>query len=268
MRVAIIGGGFCGLHCAKKLESKHTVTLFDTKDYFEYTPSIHKLLTNADYAQKIQRPWAELLKKTTVITEPVQSLTNSRATSQNHNVVFDYAIVCTGISYPIFLKDTTDVYTVTNGHQIQQLAPVLAQAKKVLVIGGGLIGVEVAAEIAESTQAKLTIVHPRDKLMERNPSKAGNYAKDFLEKHHARIIFGEKVVDREKNTFITDKGTKIESDLTFWCAGIKADVPFFSGDKDKKGYIVVNEFLQSSLPNVFVGGDIAGVQEEKTAQNA
>ncbi|MAF35195.1 hypothetical protein CMO91_05095 [Candidatus Woesearchaeota archaeon] len=268
MRIAIIGGGFCGYHCAKALESKNTVTLFDTKPYFEYTPSVHKLLTNAGYAEKIQKPWDKVLKNTTLIQESVQSLTNSRATSQNHNVVFDYAIVCTGVSYPIFLKDTTDVYTVTKGEQVKNLAPVLAQAKNVLVIGGGLIGVEVAAEIAESAQAKLTIVHPGDRLIERNPAKASNYAKDWLEKHHATILFGEKVVDREKSAFITDKGKRIDADLVFWCAGIKAEAPFFVGEKDEKGYIVVNEFLQSSLPNVFVGGDIAGVQEEKTAQNA
>ena len=41
--VVIIGGGFAGSVCAKKLEQDFKVTLVDTEDYFEFTPSILRL---------------------------------------------------------------------------------------------------------------------------------------------------------------------------------------------------------------------------------
>ncbi len=53
-RVVIVGGGFAGAYVARNLEKKFDVVLIDTKDYFEFTPSILRTIINPDHAKKIQ----------------------------------------------------------------------------------------------------------------------------------------------------------------------------------------------------------------------
>ncbi|MBI4144359.1 FAD-dependent oxidoreductase [Candidatus Woesearchaeota archaeon] len=269
MRVAIIGGGFCGFECAKLLKKECFVTLFDSKEYFEYTPSIHKVLTSPGYLSSINRQFRDSLKGVQVLPEKVVSLSNAVVVSKKHKIPFDYAVICSGVGYPIFLKNAQDVYTVKSGKECLECSSLLSQAGSVLVVGGGLIGVEVAAELAQKSNAKITLVHPFNRLIERNPENASAYAKKWLLGHNVEIVFEERVVDRTNDVFITDKGRKIRADLVFWCAGIKPEPSFYKGTKDEKGYVSVNEFLQtSSYPNMFCGGDACSVREEKTAQNA
>jgi NADH dehydrogenase FAD-containing subunit len=166
------------------------------------------------------------------------------------------------------------VFTLKNGVEAAKIGEKVVASPKVLIIGGGLVGVEIAGELLTKTSGKdLTIVHPYERLLERNPHKASNYARKFLEKHGAKIIFGEKVVKHEGNKFITDKGNEIEADVGLWCAGIKCNPWFMKGFPEavfsERKALNVNEFLQLvGFENIFVGGDINSVKEEKTAQNA
>ena len=54
----------------------------------------------------------------------------------------------------------------------------------VLIIGGGLVGVELAGEILwkYGAEKEITIVHAREKLMERNPEKAIRFAENYLKR--------------------------------------------------------------------------------------
>jgi len=150
----------------------------------------------------------------------------------------------------------------------------IKKTKRILIVGGGVIGAEVAGELATKTSdKKIILVHPHNRLLERNPDIASNFAQRFLEKHGVQIIFGEKVNDHKKGIFITDKKRKIEADIAIWCAGIKFN-PWFMKSFPESFYterkaLKVNTFLQlDGYSNIFVGGDINSVQEEKTAHNA
>jgi len=274
MKIVILGGGFCGALAAKLLDKKAEVTLIDKKDYFEYTPSIHKVIFNAGYHKKITVPFAHFLKNARIVTDKLVEVTPDSVNTEKEKINFDYLIISSGIDYPIFLENKENVCTLKSGLEAAQMGAKILAQEHLLIIGGGLIGTEIAGELVTKTKGKrLIIVHPHDRLLERNPVKASNYAKKFLEKHGAQIIFGEKVVDHKGNTFITDKGRKIDSEAGIWCAGIRCN-PWFMKDfpdsifTDRKS-LKVNEFLQlENYPNIFVGGDINSIQEEKTAQNA
>ena len=73
--------------------------------------------------------------------------------------------------------------------------------------------------------------------------------------------------------FTTDAKRVITADVGFWCAGIKADPVFMEGFSPsvftERRYLVVNEHLQlRGYPNIFVGGDVTGLEEEKNAAHA
>jgi NADH dehydrogenase FAD-containing subunit len=77
MKVIIIGEGFCGAYIAKKLDNKKNldVTLIDKKDYFEYSPSLWKLLSNPFYHKRIIVPFTLFLKHTHIINDPLIQVT-------------------------------------------------------------------------------------------------------------------------------------------------------------------------------------------------
>lgn len=276
MKVVILGGGFCGALAAKRFDRRKDVelVLVTKRDFFEYTPSVHKLLTEPGYAKRIRVPYRNFLKRATIVTDTLLQVMPDYVETESGRIPFDYLIVSTGIDYPVRLENKKGVFPVSSGEWALKAAKPLSEAKHVLVVGGGLIGAEVAGEIAtKCPEKRLTVIHPPDRLLERNPPKASAFAKRFLEKRRADIRFGEKVVEQKDDRFITDKGRELHADIAFWCAGIRINPWFMKGFPDsvftERKALRVNDYLQlDGFPNIFVGGDINSVPEEKTAHNA
>jgi len=276
MRIIILGGGFCGAFIAKQLDKEKNleVLLIDKKGYFEYSPSLWKLLLNPINHEKYIVPFSKFLKNNHIITDPVLKVTPKFVETEKEKLTFDYLVVSTGIEYPISLNNIKNVFTVKSGLEVLQNSKKVTNAVTILIIGGGLIGTEVAAELAtKSSEKQIIIVHSHERLLERNTKSVSCYAKKFLEEHGVKIIFGEKVVDHQNGVFITNSKRTINADVGIWCAGIKSN-PWFMKEFSpsiftEKNALKVNKFLQlEGYPTLFVGGDITNIIEEKTAVNA
>jgi NADH dehydrogenase FAD-containing subunit len=275
VKVVILGGGFCGTRIAKKLEKEGGIStvLIDRKPYFEYSPLVYKIPTNISYLRIVRLPFEQILQKTETIIDEIKEVTPHTVKTDKHEIHFDILVIATGIDYPIRLQNTTSVYSVKSSVDTIRIASGLKAAKNILVIGGGFIGVEIAAELASRTKNKqITLVHANTRLLERLPLKASKYAKKYLRNHDVKIILNEKIVQHQKKQFTTDKGRVITADLGIWSAGNKWNPSFLQEFSPKvyspRGALKTNQFLQlKGYPNIFVGGDITAIPEEKTAQN-
>ncbi len=276
MKLVILGGGFCGLEVLKSLKKYKNIeiTLIDKKTYFEYKPSFHKVAVNLKYKNKILIPYNPFLNNAEIIDEKISEIRPKYVRTEKKKINFDYLVISTGIDYPIFLKNKKNVYTLDSIKNAQRIGQKLKLSKNILIVGGGLIGTEIGSEIVKKYPNKrITIVHPPNRLIERNPKKASKYAHKFFAKYKTKIIYGQKVVDNKNGVFITDKNKKIKSDFAIWCAGIKSNPNFMKNFNPsiftEKNALEVNKYLQLvGYPNIFVGGDINSVIEEKTAQNS
>jgi NADH dehydrogenase FAD-containing subunit len=276
MKLVILGGGFCGAMIAKKLDKRQDVDviLIDKKSYYEYAPSINKLVSDHEYLEKITIPFEKIVKQGRLVVDQLTNLTDQSVETRNEKITYDYLIVSTGIDYPIFLDNKENVFTLKSSINAVQINRKIVNAKHVLIIGGGLIGTEIAGELVTKMKGKqVTIVHSKERLIERNPTKASFYAQEFLERKGAKMIFNEKIIRREGQVFISDKGSKIGADLAIWCAGIRWSPDYLSAFDPQiftnKGALKVNNHLQlHGFENIFVGGDVCNISEEKTAQNA
>lgn len=276
-KILIIGGGFAGSKIAKKLEKykNFETILVDTKDYFEFTPSIIKLISNPSYYKKIQIFHKDYLKKTKIITGEVIELMRNKAIIHNGNkliVDFDYCVICSGAKHNYKFK-SKKIFFKHNLENALNLNELIINSKKITIIGGGLVGVEIAGEIADYFKDKeITLIHSKNELIERMNKKSRDYARKKLEIKGVKILFNETVKTVKENYILTDKN-KIKSDLTILCTGISPQIKFFEKNfKNKfneKNYIKVNEFLQVEGENyIFSAGDVNNIDEEKTAQNA
>lgn len=265
----IIGGGFVGSLVAKKLENRFKVTLIDNKDCFEFTPGVPRTLVQPEHKKSIQVKHKNYLKKATIINDETISIGECFVNTKTKKLFFDYLVIASGSSYSSLLSN---VVVSTKADVLSSVHDDLKKSKKILIIGGGFVGVEVAGEICERFPNKrLTLVHAQNRLLERCTGKAQEYAKNQLTKKGVEIIFNELITRNSGNIFHTNKGRKIKADIAFSCAGIIPNSGFIRDESLKvgRGFIRVNDYLQMiGKNNVFVGGDVSSVKEEKLAQVA
>src|SRR3989344_6430154 len=271
-RVVVIGGGFAGTTVAKKLQNKCKVTLFDTEDFFEYTPGILRVLVEPKHYEKIHVKHKDALARTNVVIGHVLEIKDKFISLTNGKKLnYDYLIIASGSNYNSPIKEE-DTFFATRVKHLLEAHKKIQNYKNIVIVGGGLVGVELIAELATHyKEKKITLIHSGPRLMERNNTKTRAYAKRFLEGRGVKIIFNETINSKSRKKLIGKSGKEYDYDVAFFTVGIKPNVSFMKGDFSsyiEKG-IVVNEYLQLSNRNkIFVAGDVSNIAEEKTAQNA
>ncbi len=271
-KVVILGGGFAGAYIAKHLEGKFETTLIDTKDYFEYTPSVLRTLVEPKHVKKIQALHTHYLHKAHVVRDHIKEIDEKKVVGA-HIYPYDYLVICTGSRYNSPIKES-DIVITSRAAELRSYSQKLIKAKEVLIIGGGLVGVELAAEIAQTfPQKEITLIQSKERLIERNHPKASLYVQKFLEKRKVKIIFNERIEKSKDNKYITKSGKEFSAGIAFLCTGIIPNYEhlekFFSKSLDAKKQLCVNKHLQvKNHPTIFAAGDITDVFEEKVAQVA
>jgi apoptosis-inducing factor 2 len=270
-KVVLIGGGFAGACIAKNLEKELEVTLIDSKNYFEFTPSILRTIVEPQHAKKIQVLHRHYLHKSNVVEGTVENITDTEVITETQSFPFDYLAICSGSKYSPPIKEQNLVIA-SRGLELMKYAEKLRKSRTVLIIGGGLVGTELAAEIVTHfPNKKITIVHSKSELIERSPKKARDYAKNFLTSRGVDIILNERVV-RNNNNYKTHAGETLTADITFSCTGIMPNYKHLgvcSTELTTTNHLCVQDTLQVvGRTNIFAVGDITAIAEEKTAQNA
>ncbi|MFC4770346.1 nitrite reductase large subunit NirB, partial [Effusibacillus consociatus] len=134
--------------------------------------------------------------------------------------------------------------------------------KKAIVIGGGLLGLEAARGLL-NLNMEASVVHIFDNLMERQLDPvASKLLQRELEGQGMRFLMekqSEEILGDGRVTGLRFKdGTVEEADLIVMAVGIKPNVALAkeNGIEVNRG-IVVNDYLQTSVPNVYAVGECA-----------
>lgn len=268
--VLIIGGGFAGSSIAKKLQNDFRVTLVDKKDYFEYKPGILRIAADPTYEKKLIVKHSSYLKRAKIVVGKVTKLTKTYAIVKGKKIHFDYAVIASGATYIPFLSGN-NVVIASDIESIKSKIEDVKKAQRVLVVGGGSVGVELAGELC--LDKHVTLVHAGTRLLERNALGSSKTAQKYLEKRNVKIMFDEKVAHYREGSFVTRKGTQIEGDMAFLCTGIMTNADYlednFNSSLNEHKAVMVDEFLRvKNTKNIFATGDVTDIREEKTAQAA
>eukprot|EP01060_Flectonema_neradi_P016223 TRINITY_DN22814_c0_g1_i1.p1 TRINITY_DN22814_c0_g1~~TRINITY_DN22814_c0_g1_i1.p1 ORF type:complete len:595 (+),score=100.80 TRINITY_DN22814_c0_g1_i1:42-1826(+) len=289
-RVVVLGGGYCGVHVATELQDKFHVSLIDSKDYFENTPSVLKTLVEPEYQKYIHRDYRVCLPRCDIVTEKVWKVTPDRVLLEKRSISYDYLVIATGSSYKSDLIKTGLSILPSRNAAIRATHVQLEIANHVLVIGGGLVGVELAAEIIYKYPTKrITLVESGPRLLQRHSEAISKKAFDWLQKRGVDVLLSSRVVEavpEHKKIVIVRDDVRTEIfniDIDFICTGVVPNSDFLQQDETFKnclqedGHILVDQYLQVShdgasnerqSPLIFAGGDIVATGETKLAQNA
>src|SRR3989344_8413454 len=225
--IVIVGGGFCGVHVAKQIEKKLpkvTAALIDHKEFFEFTPAVPKIVTDPAHVNKIRVPYARLFKRVSFIKTELLSVSPARVRTKQGEFSFKYLVIATGSKYPA----PAGTSALKSSEDALKLNQKLAGASSVMIIGGGLVGTELAGELVTKTDKKVTLLEPSQRILGRNTERASSWAQNYLTMNGCDIIFGERVNKASAKSVTTSHGVR-KADVIVWCAGIKSESGFLEG---------------------------------------
>jgi len=158
--------------------------------------------------------------------------------------------------------DLAGVHTFRDSRDVDLLLTLAAQKKRVVVVGGGLLGLEAAYGLAKAG-APVTLIHLMDKLMERQlDAPAAALLKSLVERKGIEILLNANTAQIHGETRVEGvelvDGRRIDADAVIFAAGIRPNVALAkeAGIAVNRG-IVVDDHLQTAAPDIYAIGECA-----------
>lgn len=290
-RVFILGGGYAGITAARRL-AHHTkgqpveITLINGSDQFVERIRLHQTAV----AQKIRHfTISQMLKGfpvqfvqgwVTKIDPAAQTVTvKDKANVRMLN--YDYMIYALGSAINLSnvagaAENALSVTQYQSAVELQHKLVALSKTSKisgpngqVVVVGGGLTGIEMATEVAEQfPQLRVTLM-AREPFMVSLSAYARTYTRRVFDKLKIQVIDQAEVTqvnpDSVNYTANGEPGLKrLPADVVIWAASFA--VPTLARDSglsvNARGQVLVDERLRSvSYPNIYAAGDSASPDE-------
>ncbi len=188
------------------------------------------------------------------------------ATRETYDLPYDRLVLATGskpVRPPIPGMDLAGVYTLGNLEEARAVRQAVEQgARRVVIIGGGLIGLELADVLG--TKAEITIVEMMDHVLSTllDP-ELSILVERVLRGKGVQLFLGSRVerIEGDGNgavaRVVTTAGS-FDADLVVVAAGVRPRVELAREaglELGETGAIKVNEYLQTSDPDIYAGGD-------------
>ncbi len=275
-RVVVLGAGYAGLLAAKRLAAhvftdEVEVTLVNASAGFVERPRLHQVATGqpipaVELGALLAGTGVRLVVATVTDLDLGSRTVLARADGTTRRLSYDTLIYALGSQIdPDPVPGVLEYAHVLNDvAAAERLATRLKAAggARVVVCGGGLTGIEVAAEIAES--------HPdlRVALVSSDPPggwlslPAQRYLNRILGRLGITVRAGARVISVENDHVITEDGEKTAADICVWAGGFSVpDLATRAGlEVTPGGRAIVDDSMRSrSHPEVYVIGDAAAI---------
>jgi NADH dehydrogenase FAD-containing subunit len=270
--VVVVGGGYGGISVAKALDETSDVVLVEPKDAFMHNIAALRALVDTTWLPRIFLPYAGLLTKGRVVRDRAVTVDPHRVvTASGEEISADFVVLATGSRYP-FPAKTDLVDTHHAQEQVRQTNRALAQADRVLLVGAGPVGIELAGEIREVWPEKsIVLLDVADEILggPYMPELKAELRRQLVESK-VELILGSPLRDGpptepgELGTFTvtTEAGTEIVADIWFRCYGVVPNSDYLGEElasaRRSDGFIEVGPTLQvAGQTTVFAVGDIS-----------
>ena len=292
MKVVIIGCTHAGTITASQVLSQHPdaeVTIYEKNDNVSflscgiatYLGGVAKSIDDMFYSspEALAQLGAAVHMQHEVTAVDLKKKTlkvKNLVSGEESEDYYDKLMVTTG-SWPVIPNlpgiDDPNVYLCKNYNHAKKLFEVAKNAQKIVVIGGGYIGVELVE--AYSKQGKqVTLIDGNDRLLSKyyDAKYTDIVTKDF-EDHQVTLAFDELVAGFEHKdqgvVVKTNKGS-YDADIAILCIGFRPNTGLFKDQLEfnADGSIKTNAYMQTSDPDVYGAGDSVAVHYNPTNQEA
>jgi NADPH-dependent 2,4-dienoyl-CoA reductase/sulfur reductase-like enzyme len=266
----IVGAGHAGGRAVKVLREagfKGTVTLIGAEPHLPYErPPLSKeflqvpgarqsSVLEPDYVQQ-QDIQVRLGCSVVSIDRGRQVVTLDDASE----VAYDRLLLATGASvrqlsitgYPV--ADIHYLRTITDAQALERR---LAPGRRVAIIGGGFIGLEVAAS-ARARGCEVVVLEAADRLL---PRLGSAEASEHVMRHHLRcgidVRLGARLAGSDGRRLRLSDGGVLDTDLLVAGIGVSPNIELASrAQLATDDGIITDEYGRTSDPNIFAAGDV------------
>ncbi len=287
MAIVIIGSGIAGISFAEKYRSLNAdddiSVITQENDGYYSRPLLSRGFTKSDIEQTIILKTFEQLREnriSVVSKAEVNSIDRGHKTiclsqsGASHTLSYDKLIIATGSAafIPPPFKPYSDLFFSLNSladlKQLRRFRQNLQQSHRPhwAIIGGGLIGCEVASDLAVAGD-KVTLFHAMDRLMERQLD-ADDSARllDVLEEGGVEVRFNQALqsFSKQDDKFCVNTENSYLFDGLLVSCGFKprTELAQLAGLETGRG-IKVNNYLQTNDEAIFALGDVAELSNGK-----
>jgi nitrite reductase (NADH) large subunit len=271
--LVVVGNGMAGMACVDEILKRKPnlrITVLSEEPYYNYNRILlSAVLAGEKSVEEIYINTKEWYDKNNIfLCRGVKAIEidakNKTVTTQDgSSISYDLLLLATGSNPfipPIEGTNKEGVYTFRNMADVETLLERCKTAKQALVIGGGLLGLEAARGILNQG-VKVTVVHLTDRLMEMQLDEVGGeFLKREIEKLGITVLLNSSTSKIMGNGHVEavmfKEGAIVPADLVVIACGIRPNVELAkkAGLQVNRG-IVVNDYMETSDPNIFAVGE-------------
>ena len=284
MKVIIIGGGACGASCAtrlRRLDENCEITILERTNevsiancglpYYcsDVIADREKILvSNPERFKNMFNIDVQLNCEVVEINRDEKYV----LTHNNEKYYYDKLVLAQGAN-PIIPNlegiDNKNIFTVRTLADADKIKDYIAKndVKNAVVIGGGFIGVEMAENLAHlGIDTKL--VELSDQILAPVDYEVACFAQNEMRANGVELILSYGVKSFSENEVELTSGKKISSDIVILSIGVRPEISLAqkAGLEVNRG-IKVNDYMQTSDPDIFAGGDSVEVKSFVTEED-
>ncbi len=276
MKVVIIGNGLAGTMAAKtlrELDPQVEVQIFAGEKYPYYPrPNLIEFVAGKLPFEKVfafSEDWHVRQRIDIHLGNPVRRIfpdSKEVEVAEGGRVGYDALLIASGASSfipPIKGAAKRGVFALRTMEDALSMLDYLKDHHRVVIIGGGLLGLEIARAI-RSRGAEVEVVEVFDRLLPRQlDSQGAALLKIQIESLGIRVRLGvitEEILGGEEVSGLRLKGgAELDADMAVIAAGVRPNLalPIEAGLATDKG-LIVDDRLQTSVAGIFAAGD--GIQ--------
>ncbi|GAA3519617.1 FAD-dependent oxidoreductase [Aquimarina addita] len=281
--IAIIGNGISGVtaarHIRKLSDKKITIISGETDYFFSRTALMYIYMGHMKFEHT--QPYENWFWKKNRIqlkkgfVSKIKHEANELVFENGETLAYDQLIIATGSKPNKFgwpgqdLDGVMGMYHKQDLQKLEKYAPNNTVCKRAVIVGGGLIGIELA-EMLNSRNIPVTFL-VRENSFWNGVLPPGESAmiNRHIKNHHIDLRLGvnlkEIIADdhgKVKAVVIPETGETIECDVVGLTAGVSPNIDFLkeSGIELGRG-VKVNRYLETNIPNIYAIGDCAEQHE-------
>ncbi|WP_216828796.1 nitrite reductase large subunit NirB [Alkalihalobacterium elongatum] len=280
-KLVLVGNGMAGVRCIEEIlklngREQFDITIFGSEPHVNYNRIMLSAVLAGDTTIKdIEINTLEWYEKNEIelfTSETVTKLDTENQvlyTDKGREMKYDQVIIATGSNPFILPVPGAQLEGVIGFRDIKDCETMIDSAKnykKAVVIGGGLLGLEAARGLI-NLGMEVDVVHLNEYLMERQlDPDAARLLHAELERQGMNFLM-PKLTERIEGTDRVEKvvfkdGSETKADLVVMAVGIRPNSTLAneSGIEVNRG-VVVNNYMQTSAPNVYAVGECAEHRE-------
>lgn len=262
-RLVIIGGGFAGLHLARRLRKTDLeIVLLDRNNFHTFQPLLYQVATAMLEPESVANSFRKIFQRQKnlhfrmVDVQRIDPENKALMTSAGC-LAYDYLVIATGAGTNFFgmrdiaehafvMKDISQAIAIRQ-HIFGNFERALLtndpaerqRLMNIVIVGGGPTGIELAGALGELKKyilpddypdldvdkMRIYLIEAADRLLGGMSSKASRLAQQTLERLSVTLLFNTKITGYDGEKASTADGRIFHSAMLIWVAGVTGDTP-------------------------------------------